>query len=53
MDNIHFDELSNKGDIYVRLYLATIATPNFIYPKIKDQDLGELEKTEWINNIKC
>ena len=46
VDNTFFGEISNKGDISVKLYLATLTTDNLVCPKI--EDINELEKAEWV-----
>lgn len=46
LDNIYFDELSKKGKVSVRLFLATLATDQLVEPMIEDID--ELEKAEWV-----
>lgn len=47
MNNIHFDEINDKGHTTVRLYLARTATATMITPKIQDED--ELAEVKWVN----
>jgi 8-oxo-dGTP pyrophosphatase MutT (NUDIX family) len=45
-ENLFFNEISKKGRITVRLYLAALNTDHLIQPVINDQE--ELEKAEWV-----